>query len=129
MILGFVTQKTPANRGVGVDALIMSRCLPHKRTTMSCPSRKLASEDVPAIVLGCMRPSDFDAICPVENDEERLKVLDVSAVIYANSKELFGKWCGRAVALTPVFPIGPNGKPECVKAACKKSLESQEAWN
>ncbi|CAA7257354.1 unnamed protein product [Cyclocybe aegerita] len=77
---------------------------------------------------------------PIENDEERFKVLDSafeqgctfwdSADLYGDSEELVGKWFKRTGKRDQIFIAtkfgftsnGINGKPEYVKAACEKSL-------
>jgi len=67
---------------------------------MSLPTRKIGKDNVTAIGFGLMGLSAFYG--PIENDEERFKVLDAaieegctfwdSADIYGDNEDLVGKW-------------------------------------
>jgi len=108
---------------------------------MSLPTRKISKDNVTAIGFGLSGLSAFYG--PIENDEERFKVLDAAieegctfwdtADIYGDSEDLVGKWFKRTGKRNQIFlatkfgftqpELLINGTPEYVKSAAEKSLK------
>jgi len=106
---------------------------------MSLPTRKIGKDNVTAIGFGLMGLSAYYG--PIENDEERFKVLDAaieegctfwdSADIYGDTEDLVGKWFKRTGKRDQIFlatkfgitPSGSNGTPEYVRSSAEKSLK------
>ncbi|KAF8168888.1 NADP-dependent oxidoreductase domain-containing protein [Pholiota molesta] len=103
------------------------------------PTRKIGTDDVSAIGFGLMGLSAFYG--PIENDEDRFKVLDAAVAkgctnwdtsdIYGDSEDLVGKWFKRTGKRDQIFlatkfggtATGPIGTPEYVRSASEKSLK------